>query len=73
MNVLKEVLNRLNGESYQKHDFEKIFEVHCFEMQDDGKIKLILQPTDNPDYDPDYWEKVRAEQKKNEGAQNDNN
>lgn len=71
---LTELLTRLNGKSFEKHDIKTIFAVRYFEVLDDGSAKVILKPTDNPDYDPQYWEKIKAEQKANEqGARNESN
>lgn len=70
--LLTELLQRLNGKEYEKHDKKMIFAVNYFEvLDDDGTVKLILKPCDNPEYDPQYWQKQEAARK--EGAENDSN
>jgi hypothetical protein len=71
--LLAELLRRLNGEEYEKHDNKIIFAVNYFETWSDGTAKLVVKPVDNPDYDPQYWQKKEAEQKAKEGAANDSN
>lgn len=61
--LLTELLQRLNGKEYEKHDNKMIFAVNYFEVLDDGTAKLILKPFDNPDYDPQYWQKLEAARK----------
>lgn len=61
--LLAELLQRLNGKEYEKHDIKMIFAVNYFEVLDDGTAKLILKPCDNPDYDPQYWQKLEASRK----------
>lgn len=69
--LLAEMLQRLNGKEYEKHDIKMIFAVNYFEVLDDGTVKLIVKPCDNPDYDPQYWQKQEAARL--EGAENDSN
>jgi hypothetical protein len=69
--LLAELLQRLNGEEYEKHDNKIIFVVSYFEVLDDGTAKLIVKPCDNPDYDPQYWQKQEAA--RIEGAKNESN
>lgn len=69
--LLAELLQRLNGKDYEKHDNKIIFAVNYFEKLDDGTVKLIVKPCDNPDYDPQHWQKLEAAHK--EGAENDSN
>ena len=72
MNDLQvELLQRLNGRNYEKHDIKMMFVVNYYEMLDDGTVKLIVKPCDNPDYDPQYWQKQEAARL--EGAKNDSN
>jgi hypothetical protein len=71
--LLAELLQRLNGKDYEKHDNKIIFAVKYFELLDDGTVKLVLKPGDNPYYDPQHWQKLVAEQKAKEGAENDSN
>lgn len=71
--LLAELIKRLNGEDYQRHDKKIMFGVNYFEAMDDGAVKLILKPFENPDYDPHYWQKVEAERKAAEGATNESN
>ncbi len=61
--LLAELLQRLNGKEYEKHDIKMIFAVNYFEVLDDGTAKLILKQCDNPDYDPQYWQKLEAARK----------
>ncbi len=61
--LLAELLQRLNGKEHEKHDIKMIFAVNYFEVLDDGTAKLILKPCDNPDYDPQYWQKLEAARK----------
>lgn len=69
--LLAELLQRLNGKEYEKHDNKINFAVKYFEVLDDGTVKLVVSPCDNPDYDPQYWQKLEAAHK--EGAENDSN
>lgn len=68
--LLTEMLQRLNGKEYEKHDIKMMFAVNYFEVLDDGAIKLVVKPCDNPDYDPQYWQKEAA---RKEGAENESN
>jgi hypothetical protein len=71
--LLVELLQRLNGKDYEKHDIKMIFDVEYFETYNDGTVKLVLKPYDNPNYDPQYWQKLDAAQKEKEGVENDSN
>ena len=72
MNDLQvELLQRLNGRNYEKHDIKMMFVVNYYEMLDDGTVKLIVKPCDNPDYDPQYWQKQEAARV--EGAKHESN
>ena len=68
--LLAELLQRLNGKEYEKHDIKMMFAVNYYEVLDDG-IKLVVKPCDNPDYDPQYWQKQEAA--RIEGAANESN
>jgi hypothetical protein len=69
--LLTELLQRLNGKEYEKHDIKMIFAVNYFEVLDDGTAKMVVKPCDNPDYDPQYWQKQEAA--RIEGAKNESN
>ena len=71
--LLALLLERLNGKEYEKHDNKIIFGVNYFEVLSDDTAKVILKPCGNPDYDPQYWQKLEAERKAKEGAENDSN
>lgn len=69
--LLTELLQRLNGKEYEKHDNKMIFAVNYFEVLGDGTAKLVVKPCDNPNYDPQYWQKQEAT--RIEGAKHDSN
>lgn len=57
--ILQEIFKRLNGESWQKKDLEKIYDIKSYELKD-NTVSLVLERVDNPDYDTEYWEKLKA-------------
>jgi hypothetical protein len=68
--LLAELLQRLNGKDYEKHDIKMFFDVNYFDVLKDGTVKLVVKSYDNPDYDPQYWQKLEAARIE---AENDSN
>jgi hypothetical protein len=58
--LLVELLKRLNGKEHEKHDNKLMFAVNYYEELNDGTVKLVVKPCDNPDYDLQYWQKMEA-------------
>ena len=42
-----------------KKDLEKIYDIKSYELKD-NTVSLVLERVDNPDYDTEYWEKLKA-------------
>lgn len=66
--ILQEIFKRLNGESWQKREMEKIYDIKFYELKD-NTVSLVLERVDNPDYDAEYWGRLKAKVE----AENENN